>query len=426
MPPLPSRATRAAAVAFIVCGAAALQAQEAPPADAGTHDHAAHSAPADATTASGWTLGVDGALFGTFNRQGGLRGETEFVSQNWVMAMASRRTGAGTLTFSGMLSAEPATTGTSGYSEIFQVGESYRGLQLTDRQHPHDLVMQLSAAWRLTLGQRAGVTIAGGPRGEATLGPVAFMHRPSSAANPSAPLSHHVFDSTHIATGVVLLGVDHGPWTLEGSWFRGREPDEHRYDMELDALDSWAARVWYRRGGWSLQASHGFLHQPEQLEPGNQRRTNGSVSWLRERGSSVTAFTAAIGRNERQFSTARAFLGELTQTWGRHTVFTRFEDLTVETEILLFPQIVHRPHAGELVDPVRQLTLGGLRHLGDVKGFPVGLGAGLVVYGVPPLLEFTHGPNPLSFQIFVRLQAPARHGRMWNMTMGQSMDGHRH
>jgi hypothetical protein len=413
-------------VALLFCVAPAGWAQEAPPGSAGTHDHAAHTADAEATASSAWTIGVDGALFGTFNRQGGPRGDTEFVSQNWVMAMASRRAGPGILTLTGMLSAESATTGTSGYSEIFQVGESYRGLQLTDRQHPHDLFMQLSAAWRVPLGKGVGLTVAGGPRGEATLGPVAFMHRPSSSANPSAPLSHHVFDSTHIATGVAMLAVDRGPWTLEGSWFRGREPDEHRYDMELGALDSWAARVWFRRGGWSAQASHGILHEPELLEPGDQRRTNGSISWLRERGDSLTAFTAAIGRNERQFSKARALLGELTQTWRRTTVFTRFEDVTVETEILLFPQIVHRPHPGELVDPVRQLTLGGLRQLGAVKGFPVGLGADVAVYGVPPLLEFTHGRRPVSFHLFVRVQPPARHGRMWNMTMGQSMESHPH
>jgi hypothetical protein len=369
-----------------------------------------------------WTVHADGVLFGTFNRQGGPRGDTEFVSQNWVMAMGTRRLGPGALTVSTMLSAEPLTTGRAGYSHIFQVGEAFRGLQLTDRQHPHDLFGQLAASWRIPIGQRAGFTLAGGPRGEAALGPVAFMHRPSSSANPSAPLSHHVFDSTHIATGVVLVGLDGGPWAAEGSWFRGREPDEHRYDLEMGALDSWSARVWWRHAGWSIQASHGLLHEPEQLEPGNQRRTSLSVSWLRERGTAFTAVTAAVGRNERDFSTVRAVLAEVTHQIGRTALFSRYEDLTVETEILLFPQVVHRPHAGELVDPVRQLTVGGLRQLLDVRGFALGLGADVAFYGVPPLLEFTHGRRPVSFHVFLRLQPPARGGRMWNMTMGKPPD----
>ena len=113
----------------------------------------------------------------------------------------------------------------AGYPQVFQVGEAYRGLQITDRQHPHDLFMQLSAAWRQPLGDRSSFTIAGGPVGEAALGPVVFMHRPSALENPNAPLSHHIFDSTHIVDGVVMAGVEYGPLAIEGSVFRGLEPD---------------------------------------------------------------------------------------------------------------------------------------------------------------------------------------------------------
>src|SRR5438445_7096020 len=164
------------------------------------------------------------------------------------------------------------------------------------------------------------------------------MHRASSAETPTAPLSHHIFDSTHIADGVVLGRVDRGPISVEGSIFRGREPDEDRYDVDFGALDSWSARVWFRPGSeWAIQGSHGYLHEPEQLEPGDQRRTNGSVSWLRQRGSNFVAATAAVGRNARRFSTVRALLLELTGQSGRTSLYSRFEALTVETEILLFP-----------------------------------------------------------------------------------------
>jgi hypothetical protein len=379
----------------------------------------------ETTAANRWNLGFDGVVFGTLNRQGGLRGDTEFVSQNWFMGMASRRTGRATLTLTGMLSAEPLTAGNRGYSEIFQTGETFRGLQITDHQHPHDLLMQLSAAWRIPLGSRSGLTIAGGPRGEAALGPVAFMHRPSSSENPSAPLSHHVFDSTHVSTGVVMVGVDRGPLALEGSWFRGREPDENRYDLEMGRLDSWSARLWFRPGReWTIQGSHGFLHEPEQLEPGDQRRTNTSVSWLRQHASGFTALTAAVGRNERTFSTVHALLLELTHQVGRTSVYSRFEDLTVETEILLLPSIVHRPHPGELVDPIRTLTAGTVRDVAAVGGFTVGIGGDVSIYGVPEILQFTHGARPVSWHLFLRVRPPSRGGRMWNMTMGQPMEGH--
>jgi hypothetical protein len=379
-----------------------------------------------------WRLMLDGVLFATFNRQAEPRGATEFRSQNWFTAMADRRVGAGLLTLSGMLSLEPATVGEGGYAEIFQVGEAYRGLQITDRQHPHDLMMQLAGWWRLPIGARSGITIAGGLVGEPALGPVAFMHRPSSAENPSAPLSHHVFDSTHIAMGVVTAGVDRGPLALEGSVFQGREPDEHRYDLDLGALDSWSARLWYRPGSeWAFQVSHGRLHEPEALEPGSQRRTNTSASWFRQRPDGFTAVTAALGRNARPFSTVHAFLLEATHEAGRNAVYGRFEALTVETEILLFPQVVHVPHPGELVDPVQAYTAGALRDIADVGGFKIGVGGDVTFYGVPTLLENTHGAHPVSFHVFVRLRPPARGGRMWNMTMAtpprqHRAGGHRH
>lgn len=128
-----------------------------------------------------------------------------------------------------------------------------------------------------------------------------------------------------MVAGVVLGRLDRGPVSVEGSVFRGREPDEDRVDLDLGALDSWSTRVWVRPNpAWTIQASHGFLHEPEQLEPGDQQRTNGSVSWFRQR--------------------------EGTHHVGHTSIYGRFEDTAVETEILLFPENVHRPHPGELVD----------------------------------------------------------------------------
>src|SRR5471032_1568934 len=101
--------------------------------------------PAPPSPPPAWTTGVDGQAFVTFNRQGGPRGVTQVRSQNWLMGMATRPLGVGTLTLSGMGTAEPLTVGLAGYSELGQVGEAYHGLQVTDHQHPHDLLMQAAA-----------------------------------------------------------------------------------------------------------------------------------------------------------------------------------------------------------------------------------------------------------------------------------------
>ena len=50
--------------------------------------------------------------------------------------------------------------------------------------------------------------------------------------DPDAPISHHWQDSTHITFGVVTLGAVWHNLKIEGSTFKGREPDEDRYDFE--------------------------------------------------------------------------------------------------------------------------------------------------------------------------------------------------
>ena len=401
-------------------------AQQAPPDHAAGGDppeqHTAHVP--DSSAGTGWTIAWDGALFGTFNNQGGHRGATEFRSQNWLMAEANHRLGAGSFGVTGMLSAEPVTAPGLGFAQIFQVGEAYEGLQITDHQHPHDLVMQLSASWRVGLGARTSLTLVGAPVGEPALGPVPFMHRASSTDNPNPPLAHHIFDSTHTSSGVILGRVDRGIVSVEGSVFHGREPDEHHYDLEFGALDSWSARVWVRpTPGWLIQASHGFLEEPEALEPGDQRRTNVSASWSRHRASGFTAITAAVGRNERQYSVLRSFLIEGTHKAGQSSVFARFEHTEVETEILLFPQVVHVPHPGELVDPVRAVTMGAVRDVFLIRPLAIGVGGDVTLHGVPALLKNTHGDHPVSFQLFVRISRSDLTRRMWDMTMTQHAAG---
>ena len=116
---------------------------------------------------SQWLLMHDGVLFATFSHQTGPRGADEVVSTDWLMGMAMRQAGPGLLTLTGMASFDRATTGPKGYRELFQVGESYHFIPLTDRQHPHDLLMQASVAWRIPLTEKTGITFVGAPVGEA-------------------------------------------------------------------------------------------------------------------------------------------------------------------------------------------------------------------------------------------------------------------
>lgn len=401
--------TRTAVLTILVVSLAVrASAQTDPPPPQPVHDH----------DMAGWSWMYDGALFAGLNSQGGKRGADQFRSQNWFMTMGTRTLGRGQLTLTGMFSAEPLTVRPEGYAHIFQIGEAYKGLENTDRQHPHDLFSQLGASWRLPLGDAGGFTIAAAPVGEATLGPVAFMHRPSAFENPIAPLGHHTFDSTHIANSVVALAVDRGPWIAEASVFHGQEPDEHRYDLDLGTPDSWAARVWFRPStSWAAQASYGFLTHPEQLQPGDVGRSTASLSWLRETGEDFFALTALVGHNTRTYSETTAFLAEATLRRGMNSIYTRAEALQIETEHLLFPTVVHTPHPGELIDLVGAFTGGFVRDFVRTTRFELGVGGDVTFYSVPARLHATHDKHPVSFHLFVRLRPRPSMGRMWDMTM---------
>jgi hypothetical protein len=382
-------------------------------------DHAAHLQP---EAAAGWHFMNDGVVFAEFNHQGGLRGGNEVIVPNWWMGMATRETARGPVMLTAMLSVDAATLGKNGYREVFQVGEAVGGTPLVDHQHPHDLFMQLAAIWRIPLGPDTGMTLAGGPVGEPALGPVAFMHRPSAAEYALAPLSHHTFDSTHIAFGVVSAAVDHGRWVVEGSLFNGREPDEDRWDFDFAALDSYAGRVSFRPDDeWELSFSTGHLAEPEELEAGDVRRTTMSASWWRREGGDFTAATTAYGVNASDHGSRHAVMGEITRRDGLHSFFTRLEVLQVETAKLLGSATVDH----ERRDTLGAFTFGAVRDVVRARGFEGGLGAAATVYAVPEVLQPTHGRRPVSVQVFFRLRPPAGpSGRMWNMRMSQPMVAH--
>jgi hypothetical protein len=370
--------------------------------------------------AAKWQFMQDGVVFAEFNRQGGPRGGKEFVAPNWWMGMAARSVAGGPMTFTSMLSLDAATVGTDGYRELFQVGETFGGIPLVDRQHPHDFFMQLAASWRIPVTASTGFTLVGGPVGEPALGPVAFMHRASAADNPFAPLSHHVFDSTHVAFGVITAALDHGPWLVEGSVFNAREPDEHRWNFDFGALDSVSARLWFRpTNSWEFQASTGHLKNPEALEPGNVQRTTASASWFRRDGDDFTAVTAGYGVNAGDGGGRHAGFAEMARSLGLNVLFARTEAVQVETALLRRDNLIDERRR----DTVRAVTIGAVRDVLRARGFEGGVGGAVTLYAVPDPLTASHGAHPVSFQLFFRLRPPATGGmgRMWNMRMSQPM-----
>src|SRR3989440_1843918 len=292
--------------------------------------------------AGDWLLMFHYNLIAGLNRQGGPRGVTKLDSQNWFMPMAYHKLGRGTLQLRGMFSAEPFTFPPGGSPLLFQTGETYKGQPLIDKQHPHDLFMELSAQYTHSLGERGTWFTYFGYPGEPALGPVAFMHRMSASENPSATLSHHLQDSTHISFGVFTTGLTYRWFKLEGSIFNGREPDENRYDFDSHKWNSRSARLWFMPNkNWALQVSHGFLRSPEAQEPqADIRRTTASIQYNRpfNRGNWASAFV--WGRNHvsepGEIHNLNSYTSESTvQFLDKNYLYTRLE--LVDKDELLRP-----------------------------------------------------------------------------------------
>lgn len=404
-----------AALVLIAAVAAPARAQDA---HAGMQHH-------DTGTGDGWQFMHDGVAFVLFNHQGGPRGDTEWKVPNWWMGMGRHRAGAGTFTFTLMLSLDPATVGSDGYSEIFQVGETYQGHPLIDRQHPHDFLMQASASWRVPLRGGYTLTLAGAPVGEPALGPVAFMHRLSAWGNPVAPLSHHTFDSTHIAMGVLTGAIERGPVQIESSVFNGREPDEQRWDvMDPGSLDSWSVRGWYRPSpAWAFQASHGYLTHPEASEEGDVRRTTVTLSWTPRRDRGWRGVTAGWGLNNKLGGAYNALLLEGSYGVGPASLYGRAEHTQVETDVLRFG--AHTSQGGRKdshvvlpggIDFVSALTIGATRTMWHPSDWELALGGDVTAYHVPSVLKPTHGDHPVSFHVYLSVRPPSMH-RMTEVIM---------
>ena len=386
-------------------------------------------------TKGDWLLMFHYNLFADVNRQGGPRGVTKFESANWFMPMAYHKLGKGTLQLRGMFSAEPFTFPPGGSPLLFQTGETYKGQPLIDRQHPHDLFMELSAQYTLPVGERGTWFTYFGYPGEPALGPVAFPHRMSASENPSATLAHHLQDSTHISFGVLTTGFTYRWFKLEGSIFNGREPDENRYDFDSHKWNSRSARLWFMpNSNWAFQISHGFLRSPEGQEPeADIRRTTASLQYNRpfNRGNWASAFV--WGRNHvselGETRNLNSYTAESTvQFLDKNFVYTRLE-LVDKDELL---RAADRALLGITEDHpsfrIGGYTFGGVRDLWTTDKVQFGIGSDLTFYSKPAILDAIYGRNPVSWKLFFRIR-PGKmdmsmhgmHGTSGNMNEPPSM-----
>ncbi|CAN5917850.1 hypothetical protein BH11MYX2_BH11MYX2_04700 [soil metagenome] len=372
--------------------------------------------------AGGWVLGLHTSSFVGYDNNAGPRGDGQFLSVNWLMGMARRPIGTGDITLRAMLSAEPGTMPKNGYPLLLQTGEAYQGEPLHDRQHPHDLFMELAARYRQPISDSIGFEIYAAPVGEPAIGPSAFPHRFTAMADPLAPLGHHWFDSTHITFGVLTAGVFTKMFKLEGSWFNGREPDENRLDFDFRKLDSASARLSVSPGrDLAAQVSWARLDSPEGLEPDvSVQRLTASATWNHRLVDDVSdvAVTAAVGRNNPSMgpSTNASLVEASLMLNDEHTVFTRVELLSKTGKDLVLP-----PGMADNTYGMASFSAGYVYDFHQLGAIVPGIGVVGTVDVVGRALEPTYDTRtPVGGMVFVRLRPPVM---KMNMKMGKQMVG---
>jgi hypothetical protein len=350
-------------------------------------------------------LMLHGAIFPRYTNANTRRGDDRIDAPNWFMAMYSHPfTENAQLGFRGMMSLDPLTEGGRGYPLLFQTGETWNGNPLHDRQHPHDLFDELSLSYSQKFGPDFSAYLYLGYPGEPALGPPAFMHRLSAMDNPDAPLSHHWQDSTHVTFGVVTAGLVWRDFKIEGSTFKGREPDEQRYDFDEPKLDSYSGRLsWNPTKDLALQVSHGYMHSPEELEPdANRHRTTASIIYNRAVGADSNWSNSLVWGQNRDggHGKTHSVLFETNYQRGRDTFYARFEHVEKPGHELVLDEVDH-----ERVFPIDGYTFGYVRDLSHGNGVDVGLGAQFTIHDVPEDLDRYYGDDiPFAFQVFLRVR----------------------
>lgn len=369
------------------------------------------SVPSYGSVIGAWDVMLHGFVFAQYDHQSGPRGDEQFGSLNWGMLMASRPLAGGRFQARTMLSLDPATVSNRGYPLLLQTGETYRGERLHDRQHPHDFIMELGLLYERAVTDGVGVSVYAAPSGEPALGPVAFMHRPSSMDMPTAPLGHHWQDATHIAFGVVSAGVFTRHWKLEGSVFNGREPNEDRWDFDRLRLDSYAGRLTVNpSANWSMTVGYGYLDSPESIEPDEStHRATASILHGARIGANGRWASSVVWGSNRHEGEPRATHSALVETQAsfnmRHTVLARAEfaeksaaDLVVDTPVFGF--------ASDRQFDLGSLSLGYIFEAKRWHRTTLGVGAIGTVGVIPAALDVAYGARaPTGLVVFLRLRA---------------------
>jgi hypothetical protein len=304
-----------------------------------------------------------------------------------------------------------------GYPELLQIGEERKDHRpFLDSQHPHSSpVMGLVLSDTIALGAgKDHLKFWFAPRGESTDGPVAFMHRPTGAVNPDAPLGHHVGqDVGHISSTVIGASLRLGGTSLEASTFHGVEPEPTKVDLPLGSPDSYAFRLTQTLGDrFYAMASGAYVSRPEPHEAALNHlwRFSSSLYGTFSLGNDwdlQDAFVWGMITDYDQAHTLHSFLEEFLFHKEAHQLWGRLEWLQRTPSELAVPGLGD----GNRGRWVGAATLGYTHEVASLGALDMGLGGSVTKDFLPAGYRAAYGGDPWTGRIFLRLSGM----KMWDL-----------
>ncbi|HEV8447645.1 MAG TPA: hypothetical protein VGQ44_12525 [Gemmatimonadaceae bacterium] len=372
----------------------------------------------------GWSVMLHGAVFAQYDTQTTIHGGRQFGLVDWEMAHALRAVGPGVIGVTLGTSLESFVDGPRGYPELLQSGGSYQDSRISNRQHPHPAVMQLSLEYDQPIIRGVAVEAYAAAVGEPAIGPVAFTHRPSAADDPFAPLAHHWEDATHDQNGVVTAGLYTSRVKIEGSAFNARESDagDNLPDYAGGRLDSYSARLSVAATDRVvLSAWSGYLFDHDPLDPGTGMQRYGASVLTALRGVNGGTWSTALvwgldvhhhGAREHVHDPsavaplhhlgASALLETTLELGSKSAVFGRVEQVQKTADDLGFL-------GGDLSQSftIREVTIGVTRDLIAGDRGRIGVGVRAMMARLPESLRLAYGTlTPTGGAVYLTLKPP--------------------
>ncbi len=342
----------------------------------------------------------------------GPRGRSALTAPNMWMLMIDKKTSdRNSVGMNWMGTTDLWTVPKRGTPELLQTGEANKdGVPFIDAQHPHsspDMGITFYDILKFGVNGEKKLTFFFAPRGEATAGPEAFMHRETGVINPDAPLSHHLQDVFHISSTVAGAKLEVGKLSLEASTFSGHEPSPSEVNLDMHQPDSYAYRLNYAANeNVSAGASYAKVSALDRVNnPNNQTEDERAYStWVATNNmiKNGRLFTTTIwGQNDNRSTDVKlnSFLEEFVYELSENNFYGRLEVLQ-RTPDQLDIQLTDGSKSAEWV---KSITLGyehKIEQRGDLRIY---IGAAGTKDFVPVNFKPYYGGDPYSGKLYLRV-----------------------